>query len=458
MLYIDSMTVYANPVPFNFTDVTNDDFFYGDYAFNNNSINEQYDHLKAITRIIENDNYNLEISRDRDVNRENIVSEDTLNTPLPSPQEPSPQEKLTLSYQESLNKIRVLKEEKNNLEKSYEWKFLTDPEKYPCNYQWFFKSPDLNITANVKFNSIQDRDRLLSDNFDDSPIDIPKLNFFDPKPFYNTIERNAELSARNYLLATQERHTQLTKEIQSNESELRNIQISIEKSSVLTIPTPLIPVNSGSSTLDETTRMDTSVAQAIENKLNAIGDKLAETFECSFGFACASDLDKAAKNPNLGNDLTAEEKEELGISGGSVSGTPNGFEPDDERFNQQETHTSNRINEIKELFEYDSSRAGIQIGNRSLIEIPNKGNAKIFSGVSEVEIKQYFVELTGNKALPEVRVVPGKGNIYTVKTLNGSFNLRDFSNSARETGKAWTIDIPRGIAKDTAPVEIKFLK
>ncbi|WP_272521457.1 hypothetical protein [Providencia sp. PROV202] len=229
MLYIDTMTVYANPVPFNFTDVTNDDIFYGDYAFNNNSINEQYDHLKTITRIIENDNYNPEISRDRDINRENIVSDDTVNTPLPSPQEPSPQEKLTLSYQESLNKVRVLKEEKNNLEKSYEWKFLTDPEKYPCNYQWFFKSPDLNITANVKFSSIQDRDRLLSDDFDDIPIDIPKLNFFDPKPFYNAIERNAELSARNHLLATQERHTQLTKEIQSNESELRNIQISIEK-------------------------------------------------------------------------------------------------------------------------------------------------------------------------------------------------------------------------------------
>lgn len=280
------MTVYANPVPFNFTDVTNDDLFYGDYTFNN-SINEQYDHLKTITKIIDNDNYNAEISRDRDVNRENIVSEDTVNTPLASPQEPLPQEKLTLSYQVSLNKIRVLKEEENNLEKSYEWKFLTDPEKYPCNYQWFFKSPDLNITANVKFSSIQDRDRLFSDDFDDIPIDIPKLNFFDPKPFYNAIERNAELSARNHLLATQERHTQLTKEIQSNESELRNIQISIEKSSVLTIPTPLIPVNSGSSTLDETTRMDTSFAQAIENKLNAVGDKLAETFECSFGFACA---------------------------------------------------------------------------------------------------------------------------------------------------------------------------
>ncbi|HHR6140953.1 TPA: adhesin [Providencia alcalifaciens] len=360
MLYIDSMTVYANPVPFNFTDVTNDDLFYGDYAFNNNSINEQYDHLKTITRIIENDNYNLEISRDRDVNRENIASEDTVNTPLPSPQEPSPQEKLTLSYQESLNKIRVLKEEKNNLEKSYEWKFLTDPEKYPCNYQWFFKSPDLNITANVKFNSIQDRDRLLSDNFDDSPIDIPKLNFFDPKPFYNAIERNAELSARNYLLATQERHTQLTKEIQSNESELRNIQISIEKSSVLTIPTPLIPVNSGSSTLDETTRMDTSVAQAIENKLNAIGDKLAETFECSFGFACASDLDKAAKNPNLGKELSNSDKIELG---GTVSGTPDGWGPEDEA--HARTHQIPSKEELKQGAS-EINRNGLTNAGRSL--------------------------------------------------------------------------------------------
>lgn len=81
MHYIDTMTVYANPVSFNFTDVTNDDFFNGDYSFTDNSMNEQYDHLKAVTRLIENDNYKPEISRDRDVNREKIVSEDTVNTP-----------------------------------------------------------------------------------------------------------------------------------------------------------------------------------------------------------------------------------------------------------------------------------------------------------------------------------------------------------------------------------------
>lgn len=52
----------------------------------------------------------------------------------------------------------------------------------------------------------------------------------------------------------------------------------------------------------------------------------------------------------------------------------------------------------------------------------------------------------------------GKGNIYPVRTPNGNFNLRDFSYSGKEMGKAWAIDISRGIAKDTARVEIKFLK
>ncbi|MEQ5222799.1 hypothetical protein ABN242_12285 [Providencia alcalifaciens] len=49
--------------------------------------------------------------------------------------------------------------------------------------------------------------------------------------------------------------------------------------------------------------MDTSVAQAIENKLNAVGDKLAETFECSFGFACASDLGRVfnIENTTIGS-------------------------------------------------------------------------------------------------------------------------------------------------------------
>nr|WP_301538423.1 VENN motif pre-toxin domain-containing protein [Providencia rettgeri] len=221
------------------------------------------------------------------------------------------------------------------------------------------------------------------------------------------------------------------------------------------IPAPVAPPVAGGTSNDAKSEADKNIAKGVNDGLNSIGDGLSETFDCSFGMSCSNDIDKAGKDPNVGKDLTSEEKESLG---GSVSGSPNGFEPDDERFKQQEVQTTHRKNEIKELFEYDNSRSGIQIGNRTLIEMPNKGNAKIFSGASEAEVKQYFIELTGNKSLPEARVVPGKGNIYTVKTPNGSFNLRDFSNSASETGKAWTIDIPRGIAKDAAPVEIKFLK
>ena len=61
--------------------------------------------------------------------------------------------------------------------------------------------------------------------------------------------------------------------------------------------------------------------------------------------SCSNDIDQAGKDPNIGKELTSEEKEALGISGGgSVSGTPNGFEPDDERFKQQEVQTTHRKN------------------------------------------------------------------------------------------------------------------
>ena len=90
--------------------------------------------------------------------------------------------------------------------------------------------------------------------------------------------------------------------------------------------------------------------------------------------------------------------------------------------------------------------------------MPKKGNSKVFSGASEAEVKQYIMELTGSKNMPEVRAIPGKGNIYNLRTLQGTFNLRDFSSSASETGNAWVIDIPRGIGKPNASVEIKVLR
>ncbi|WP_272539120.1 hypothetical protein, partial [Providencia sp. PROV197] len=324
-----------------------------------------------------------------------------------------------------------------------------------------FQSSDsskLKISATFKFRTIEDRDRLLAEDFDDNIPGIPRFPFDNLDLYIDAVNKRADRDARNQLLEIKKQHKSITDKIQFNVNELNKLKIA--QSSVFVIPSPNVPTlphGVGSNT-QVTQTANSNIAKGIENTLGAVRDGLAETFDCSFGMSCSNDIDKAAKNPNVGKELGIEEKGALAASGGSVSGTPNGFEPDDDRFKQQTTQASNRKNEIKELFQHDSSRSGIQIGNKTLIEVPNKGNAKIFNGASEAEIKQYFVELTGNKVLPEVRAVPGKGNIYTVKTSNGSFNLRDFSNSASETGKAWTIDIPRGIAKDAAPVEIKFLK
>lgn len=359
------------------------------------------------------------------------------------------------------NNLITLRKDIAEIEKSPGWKFIIDPQKYPCTYKWNFQSSDsskLKISATFKFRTIEDRDRLLAEDFDDNIPGIPRFPFDNLDLYIDAVNKRADRDARNQLLEIKKQHKSITDKIQFNVNELNKLKIA--QSSVFAVPTPNVPTlpHGVGSNSQVTQTANSNIVKGIEKTLGNIRDGLAETFDCSFGMSCSNDIDKAAKNPNVGKELGIEEKGALAASGGSVSGTPNGFEPDDDRFKQQTTQASNRKNEIKELFQHDSSRSGIQIGNKTLIEVPNKGNAKIFNGASEAEIKQYFVELTGNKVLPEVRAVPGKGNIYTVKTSNGSFNLRDFSNSASETGKAWTIDIPRGIAKDAAPVEIKFLK
>ncbi|MFH6892816.1 hypothetical protein ACHCAL_01910 [Providencia huaxiensis] len=359
------------------------------------------------------------------------------------------------------NELIILRKDIAEIEKSPGWKFIIDPQKYPCTYKWHFQSSDsskLKISATFKFRTTEDRDRLLADDFDDNIPGIPRFPFDNIDLYIDAVNKRADRDARNQLLEIKRQHKSITDKIQFNVNELNKLKIA--QSSVFAVPTPNVPTlpHGVGSNSQVTQTADSSIAKGIEKALGNIRGSLAETFDCTFGMSCSNDIDKAAKNPNVGMELGVEEKGALETSGGSVSGTPNGLEPDDQRLKQQTIQVSNRKNEIKELFEYDNSRSGIQIGNRTLIETPNKGNAKIFNGASEVEIKQYFVELTGNRVLPEVRAVPGKGNIYTVKTPNGSFNLRDFSHSASETGKAWTIDIPRGIAKDAAPAEIKFLK
>ena len=126
------------------------------------------------------------------------------------------------------------------------------------------------------------------------------------------------------------------------------------------------------------------------------------------------------------------------------------------------THTPfiNRAQELQELFNLSHSRSGIQIGNRTLLEMPRTGNAKIFSGATDAEVKQYFTEITG-KALPPVKplnINGVQGEMYVVNTPYGNVTLRNVSSSLDQTGPTWTIRFPEGMAAPNGAREVKFLR
>lgn len=206
------------------------------------------------------------------------------------------------------DKIVILRGELSNIEKSYEWKFLNNPEQYPCTYQWKFYSSELNITATLKLNTKQDRDRILSNNFSGKIPGIPRVDFFNVEPFYKAVNQRVEIEARNHLLAFKARHQNTLNGIQSNIDELNKLRIA--RSSVLAIPTPSVPTlpyRAGSNS-QVTQTANSGLAKGIENTLGNIRDGLAETFDCSFGMSCSNDLDKAAKNPNVGNNSSSAAK------------------------------------------------------------------------------------------------------------------------------------------------------
>lgn len=152
-------------------------------------------------------------------------------------------------------------------------------------------------------------------------------------------------------MAFKARYQNTLNEIQTNINELNKLRIA--RSSVLAIPTPSVPTLSyrAGSNSQVTQTANSDLAKGIENTLGNIRDGLTETFDCSFGMSCSNDLDKAAKNPNVGKELTAEEKEALGISsGGSATGTPNGFEPGDEehKYNQQQQQNESKFKNFSE--------------------------------------------------------------------------------------------------------------
>ncbi|BBV03592.1 hypothetical protein [Providencia rettgeri] len=227
------------------------------------------------------------------------------------------------------NNLITLRKDIAEIEKSPGWKFIIDPQKYPCTYKWHFQSSDssnLKISAIFKFRTIEDRDRLLAEDFDDNIPGIPRFPFDNIDLYIDAVNKRADRDARNQLLEIKRQHKSITDKIQFNLNELNKLKIA--QSSMFVIPSPNVPTlphGVGSNT-QVTQTANSNIVKGIGKTLGNIRDGLAETFDCSFGMSCSNDLDKAAKNPNVGKELSNSDKVEVG---GSRAGGPEGWEPDE---------------------------------------------------------------------------------------------------------------------------------
>lgn len=83
--------------------------------------------------------------------------------------------------------------------------------------------------------------------------------------------------------------------------------------------------------------------------------------------------------------------------------------------------------------------------------------APVFPGASTPEVMGYYKELAGIDAMPTVKAIPGKGDVYVAIRPDGSkVTLRSFSSSAQQTGAVWTIEIRHPSINNNRIVEIKF--
>ncbi|MDJ6851810.1 hypothetical protein LED50_20710 [Salmonella enterica] len=90
------------------------------------------------------------------------------------------------------------------------------------------------------------------------------------------------------------------------------------------VPVPGVPVGPGDKVKQDA---DKKIASGIQGVIDDATDWLDKTTQCSFGRVCSSDGTKQTDGPNVGKNLTDTEKVELG---GAGSGTPGGWEPEDE--------------------------------------------------------------------------------------------------------------------------------
>ncbi|MBQ0366444.1 hypothetical protein J9238_07915, partial [Providencia rettgeri] len=301
----------------------NDYFNNYDNAYEDIDLTGRYEGLKNILHENLYDNKNIA-----------HVHDDVGNHKVDIFKNPSIKIKEDLKSKQTLieNNLITLRKDIAEIEKSPGWKFIIDPQKYPCTYKWHFQSSDsskLKISATFKFRTIEDRDRLLAENFDDNIPGIPRFPFDDIDLYIDAVNKRADRDARNQLLEIKRQHKSITNKIQFNVNELNKLKIA--QSSVFAVPTPNVPtlphgVASNSQVIQTA---NSNIVKGIEKTLGNIRDGLAETFDCSFGMSCSNDLDKAAKNPNVGKPHTGGDQIPERIDNVHITSLPDNTTLDD---------------------------------------------------------------------------------------------------------------------------------
>ncbi|HAF2130399.1 TPA: hypothetical protein G9F27_004688 [Salmonella enterica] len=161
------------------------------------------------------------------------------------------------------------------------------------------------------------------------------------------------------------------------------------------MPVPGVPVGPGDKVKQDA---DKNIASGLEGAIKDLGEALDKATQCSFGRACSSDDSAQTDGPNAGKNLTDEEKSEFG---GSGSGTPGGWGPEDE----ENARNSEKQNITVEDLTSTSSKGNETAGRSKLFERTGGSNAanKEFDALSPSEIK----DIPGGRVgkLPDGRTV-----------------------------------------------------
>ncbi len=172
---------------------------------------------------------------------------------------------------------------------------------------------------------------------------------------------------------------------------------TVVENNSLAIPITPPPV-AGNNTGDAVNDANKTMASALDKQLKEIKNTLDKATQCSFGRACSADDAEQTEGPNAGKNLTDTEKAEFG---GAGSGTPGGWEPQDE----ENARNSQKQDITVEDLTSTSSKGKETTGLSKLFERTGGSNAanKEFDALSPTEIK----EIPGGRVgkLPDGRTV-----------------------------------------------------